>query len=269
MPPTAQKQPPLVVDLETKTGELLPASPAPAPSTATSTDMMLVIERVASNPEADIAKLERLIELKRSIDADQARAEFYAAFATMQGEIPEITEKGEIKVDGLVRSRFAKNEDIQKVVKPILQKHGFALSFRNEFMPELKAVKVIGILSHRSGHSERDEFIAAADSSGSKNAIQALGSTRSYGQRYTTIALLNIATREDDDGQRSEDFRKPEDPAGFDKFMNGLKFVAPHGIARLTEVFNAGEKPMRDHLLKHHAKDWAAMKNQAQKGGTA
>jgi hypothetical protein len=194
------KQPPLVVDIETKPtvlpAEAKSALPAPAPST----DVMLVIERVASNPDADIAKLERLIELKRTIDADRARSEFYAAFAEMQGEIPEITEKGEIKVDGLVRSRFAKNEDIQKVVKPILQKHGFALSFRNEFLPELKSIKVIGILSHRSGHTERDEFIAAADTSGSKNAIQALGSTRSYGQRYTTIALLNIATREDDDG---------------------------------------------------------------------
>lgn len=229
-------------------------------------DVMLVIERVASNPDADISKLERLIELKRTIDGDRARAEFYAAFAEMQGEIPEITEKGEIKVEGLVRSRFAKNEDIQKVVKPILQRHGFALSFRNEFLPELKAVKVIGILSHRSGHSERDEFIAAADTSGSKNAIQALGSTRSYGQRYTTIALLNIATREDDDGQRSEDHKKPESPEGFDKYVTSLQDVAPEGMARLTEVFNGAPKPLQQHLLKHYAKDWAALKNQAQRG---
>jgi hypothetical protein len=257
---TAAKQAPLVVDIETKTAELVP-------SPAQTTDVMTVIERVASNPDADITKLERLIELKRTIDADHARAEFYAAFAEMQGEIPEITEKGEIKVDGQVRSRFAKNEDIQKVVKPILQAHGFALSFRNEFIPEMKALRVIGILSHRSGHSERDEFIAAADTSGSKNAIQALGSTRSYGQRYTTIALLNIATREDDDGHKSEQFKKPESPDGFEKFWTSLEDVAAEGMARLTEVFNAGPKPLRDHLLKTHAREWASLKNQAQKAG--
>ena len=259
---TATKQPPLVVDLETTPRPV----PMPAPESSGS-DMMLVIERVASNPEADIAKLERLIELKRTIDADRARAEFYAAFAEMQGEIPEITEKGEIAVEGKVRSRFAKNEDIQRIVKPILKKYGFALSFRNEFVIDMKALKVIGILSHRSGHSERDEFIAAADTSGSKNAIQAIGSTRSYGQRYTTIALLNIATREDDDGAKSEQYKKPEAPDAFEAFLLSLQDVAPEGIARLTEVFNGSPKPLRDHLLKNYAREWAALKTSAQKAG--
>lgn len=264
-PATAQKQPPLVVEPRLVVDE--PAN-LPAPAGPQATDMMLVIERVASNPEADIAKLERLIDLKRTIDADRARAEFYAAFAAMQGEIPEISEKGEIKVDGVVRSRFAKNEDIQRVVKPILQAHGFALSFRNEFLPELKALKVVGILSHRSGHSERDEFIAAADTSGSKNAIQALGSTRSYGQRYTTIALLNIATRaQDDDGQTSEQFKQPEAPEGFEAFFTALQDVAPEGMARLTSVFNGGAENLRKHLLKNFAQDWLSLKRQAEKAG--
>jgi hypothetical protein len=256
---TATKQPPLVVDLEARPAkaELMPAAP---PS-----DVMTVIERVASNPDADIAKLERLIELKRTIDADHARAEFYAAFAEMQGEIPEITEKGEIKVDGQVRSRFAKNEDIQKIVRPILQKHGFALSFRNQWLQDGKMLKVIGILSHRSGHSEQDEFVAAADTSGSKNAIQALGSTRSYGQRYTTIALLNIATREDDDGEKSEQYKKPESPDGFDAWTAGLDCVAEDGIAQLTDAFNRSKDEHKKHLLKHFPKEWAALKNKAQK----
>jgi hypothetical protein len=233
----------------------------PAPQS----DVMMVIERVASNPDADIAKLERLIELKRTIDADRGRAEFYAAFAEMQGEIPEITEKGEIKVEGQVRSRFAKNEDIQKIVRPILQKHGFALSFRNQWIQDGKMLKVIGILSHRSGHSEQDEFVAAADTSGSKNAIQALGSTRSYGQRYTTIALLNIATREDDDGETSEQFKKPDAPAGFDDWQTDMQAVADEGIARLTEAFNKSKDEYKKHLLKHFPKEWATLKNRAGK----
>lgn len=263
MTKTATRQPGLVVDIET----VAPGEHLPVPTRPAATDVMLVIERVASNPDADIAKLERLIELKRTIDGDHARAEFYAAFAAMQGDIPEISEKGEIKVEGVVRSRFAKNEDIQKVVKPILQKHGFALSFRNEFLPELKALKVIGILSHRSGHSERDEFIAAADTSGSKNAIQALGSTRSYGQRYTTIALLNIATREDDDGHRSEDHKKPEAPAGFDVWVTDIQAVADEGITKLIDTFNKSKDEHKKHLLKHFPKDWANLKNKAQKAG--
>jgi len=39
------------------------------------------------------------------------------------------------------------------------------------------------------------------DNSGSKNAVQAVGSSVSYGKRYVMAALLNITTRgEDDDG---------------------------------------------------------------------
>ncbi|WP_409524602.1 ERF family protein [Pseudomonas sp.] len=39
------------------------------------------------------------------------------------------------------------------------------------------------------------------DTSGSKNAVQAVGSSTSYGKRYVMSALLNLTTRgEDDDG---------------------------------------------------------------------
>src|SRR6185295_6009416 len=46
------------------------------------------------------------------------------------------------------------------------------------------------------GHERTSEFLADADTSGSKNAIQARGSAVSYGHRYTTKDLLNITTRE-------------------------------------------------------------------------
>lgn len=223
---------------------------------------MAVIERVASNPDADIAKLERLIELKRTLDADLARAEFNAAFSAMQPEIPVIIERGQTD-----KGTFAELEDIVEIVRPILARHGFSLSHRTEWPSETR-VRVVGILRHRSGHQEMSEFLSGADQSGSKNGIQALGSTVSYGRRYTTKDLLLIVTRrEDDDGRKSEQGKVPEAPEGFEKFVNSLEYVAPDGIARLTEIFNAAAKPLRDHLLKHHAKDWAALKTKAQKAG--
>ena len=46
---------------------------------------------------------------------------------------------------------------------------------------------------------------ASPDDSGGKNAIQSIGSTVSYLQRYTILALAGLATREmDDDGSTSE-----------------------------------------------------------------
>jgi hypothetical protein len=59
-----------------------------------------------------------------------------------------------------------------------------------------------GVLAHRDGHSEQTELSLPTDTSGSKNAVQAVGSSTSYGKRYTAFALLNItSTGEDDDGQ--------------------------------------------------------------------
>jgi hypothetical protein len=250
---TVAKQPPLVVDIETAQTAVV-RTPAPQ------TDVMAVIERVASNPDADITKLERLIDLKRTLDADRARAEFNAAFAEMQPKIPVIIERGNTD-----KGTYAELEDIVEVIRPILAGYGFALSHKTEW-PSATQLRVVGILRHRGGHQETSEFLSSGDQSGSKNAIQALGSANSYGRRYTTKDLLNIVTRrDDDDGRSSEVYKAPEAPDGFEEFWNGLRYVAPDGMKRLTEVFNAASKPLRDHLLKHHAKDWAAVKNQAQK----
>lgn len=277
-PDKTPKQAELVADAETPTPEtdkpvlrskhVARAVETPPPATG---DLMVVIAQIAQNPNVDITRLERLIDLKRTTDADRARAEFYAAFAEMQGEIPEVSEKGEITVEGKVRSRYARNEDIQRVVKPILKKHGFALSFRNEWLADGKMLKVVGILAHKGGHTEQDEFIAAADTSGSKNAIQALGSTRHYGQRYTTISLLNIATSGDDDGKASGNGTgngngNGATPEGFQKWFEGLEDSCAEGIKRLEQVCNANPE-FKKYLLQHMPKAWASLKNKAEKAG--
>src|SRR6202043_3736939 len=62
-------------------------------------------------------------------------------------------------------------------------------------------IVVTGVLSHRDGHAEETTMLLPADISGGKNPLQAIGSSTSYGKRYTAGALLNITSRgEDDDG---------------------------------------------------------------------
>ena len=168
----------------------------------------LMFERLAKDPKVDVAKLERLIALQERILAHNAKAAFTSAFALMQAEIPEIDEKGRIVVSGTVQSRYAKNEDIQRVLRPILAKHGFSLGFRTEWPDGL--IEVVGELSHIGGHARESRFRAKADTSGNKNDTQALGSTVSYGHRYATKDLLNITSRgEDTDGQQSSRRREP------------------------------------------------------------
>lgn len=159
--------------------------------------LLAVIERVCTNPEADVNKLEKMLDMQERILDRQAEQAFQDALSELQSELPVIEKNGEIKVNNQVRSRYAKFEDINKSVAPILHKYGFSITFAtnqgNGF------VTVIGILRHRDGHKESTQLDIPFDASGSKNAVQALGSSVSYGKRYVMSALLNITTTDDDD----------------------------------------------------------------------
>lgn len=175
----------------------------PVQPVSESTAIIQMIERAALNPNVDIDKMERLLEMQERIMARNAKAAFDAAFADMQQDLPVISERGGIKDrNGNVQSRYALWEDINEAIKPILAKHGFGISFRTGKRDG--HIVVTGVLSHREGHREETEMELPTDTSGSKNAVQAVGSSTSYGKRYTASALLNLTSRgEDDDGASS------------------------------------------------------------------
>lgn len=161
--------------------------------------IMAVISRAAADPSCDIDKLERLMAMHERMQARDAQAEFNTAMAAMQSDIPSIAERGAIVVNGQKRSDYATFEDINDVIKPIMQTHGFAITFKVENVAA--GLSVTGILMHRAGHREETTMLLPLDTSGSKNAVQAVGSSTSYGKRYVMSALLNLTTRgEDDDG---------------------------------------------------------------------
>lgn len=174
------------------------------PTIAQETSAILsMIERVASNPETDIEKLERMLDMQERVLNRNAMVAFNGAMAEMQSEIPTIEKGGAIVVNGQERSKYARFEDIMRVVKPLMQRHGFAVSFRTDTGEGF--VKVTGVLMHREGHREETSMSLPIDSSGSKNTVQAIGSSTAYGKRYVLCALLNIATGdEDDDGQMAD-----------------------------------------------------------------
>ena len=159
-----------------------------------------MIERAARDPSVDIDKMERLMQMHERMVARQARATFDAAFAVMQPELPSMPERGKIKnKSGGVQSTYALWEDVNDILKPILSKHGFALGFKIANRDKFSVVT--GILSHCAGHREESTFELPLDISGSKNDVQGLGSSTSYGKRYVAGALLNLTSRgEDNDG---------------------------------------------------------------------
>lgn len=172
----------------------------PVPQQNETAALIGMIERVARDPGADIDKLERLMNLRERIVEKQAKTAYAAALSEMQAELPVITERGRIDIGRGKPQHYALWEDINETIRPILAKHGFGLSFRTGRTEQ--HIIVTGVLSHRGGHSEETTMYLPIDASGSKNPVQAVGSSTSYGKRYTAAALLNLTSRgEDDDGR--------------------------------------------------------------------
>ncbi|MEG3078528.1 ERF family protein [Halomonas sp. 5021] len=169
------------------------APPAETPRNE-ATAIIQVIERAAMNPDVDIDKMERLLQMQERVMERQASMDFNTAMAAMQDELPSIAERGQSH-----NGHYATFEDINDVAKPIMKRHGFAVSFRVHNIQG--GIEVTGVLMHKSGHREETTMTLPLDDSGKKNSVQQVGSSVSYGKRYVMSALLNITTRgQDGDG---------------------------------------------------------------------
>lgn len=176
---------------------LLPADP-----------MTSMIERVAMDPNADITKLERMLEMKERHEKQVAKSEHDLAFAKASAEFPEIPLNGKNSHTG---NPYALLKDIIKFTRPVLAKYGFSLSFSTEVTE--RDVIVTAELAHQGGHSKRNSLPLPRDTGAGRNAVQAVGSTQTYGQRYTAQAILGLSLGEDteDDG-RGAGAPEPDQP---------------------------------------------------------
>lgn len=177
-----------------------------APFSTPATSMLDVIARASTDPRCDVGKMQALLNMQRELIADQARAEFNEAMARLQPDLPRIPKRGVVdRGPGKGRFPYGKWEDIDALIRPLLTREGFSLSYNTEQRDG--GIIVTGSLRHRAGHVETASLgPLPADTSGGKNPVQALGSTAAYGKRYTTTMLLNLTFEgEDDDGQGGED----------------------------------------------------------------
>jgi hypothetical protein len=164
---------------------------------------MAALVALAADPGADVARLEQLTATWDRLRAREAEAEFSSALAQLQSELPEIDENGVILgADGEPVTSYATWEDTIAAIRPILARHGFSLSFRPG-RSQAGYPTVTGALRHVGGHRDEGELELPPDTTGGKNALQAIGSATSYGQRYVARMLLNLTSRSSDDDAAS------------------------------------------------------------------
>jgi len=154
-------------------------------------------QRVALDPTIDVNRLEKIIAMERDSDRYKAEQEYSRAMAAMQPKLPAVEKTGQ---NLHLKSSYAKLEDIQAAVRPLLSEYGFSVRWTTETIDG--NIHVTCICTHREGHSERDTLPlpVMTDAKGT-NILQQHGVTVSYGKRYTLCNVLGIQLGgEDRDG---------------------------------------------------------------------
>jgi hypothetical protein len=176
-----------------RAGESLPI---PASDTGS---LLEVIRRAAADPSVDMDKMERLLQMKERMDAREAETAFNQAMADAQSDMGRIAANRE---NTQTRSKYATYDKLDKVLRPIYGKHGFALSFDEGEAPA-DHVLVLCHVSHRVGHTRTYKKLMPADGKGAKGGdvmtkTHAAGAAMSYAMRYLLKGIFNVAIGEED-----------------------------------------------------------------------
>jgi hypothetical protein len=168
-------------------------------STPQAAPMSLLLGADLSTVDTD--KLEKLLELQAKWEANDARKKFFRALAGFQAEMPPVFKS---KQESTGKYRYAAYEDIMRVARPIMQKHGLSVSFSQS--ETVDALTVECRVSHIEGHSEvmpftvpKDGPLMTKDGRKITSGAQAQGNANSYARRYCLCNALDIVVSGDDD----------------------------------------------------------------------
>lgn len=180
--------------------------------------------------------LEKMMALQERWEKNEARKAFDRAMSAAKAEIPPIRKNRTVSFGaGKTAYQHEDLSEIERTVVPILSRHELSYRFRTNVTD--KSIVVTCIVSHQDGHREENSLPGPADTSGSKNALQAIGSTVTYLQRYTLKAALGLSASDDDDatsisggGDLTEDQKKKLGDALVEAGADVVRFCRLYGI---------------------------------------
>lgn len=169
--------------------------------------MMALISRAASDPSFDVNKMAALLEMHEKIEARRAEQQFNAAMTETQSEMKRVAADAD---NPQTRSKYASYPALDRALRPVYTRHGFALSFDTGEDAAESYVRVLCHVSHIAGHSRTYRIDMPADGKGAKGGdvmtkTHATGAALSYGARYLLKLIFNVAVGEDDDDGNGAD----------------------------------------------------------------
>jgi hypothetical protein len=250
-------------------------APPPAPLAGDASPILGLIERASRDPNVDIDKMERLIAMHERVQAEQNRREFDNAMASAQEAMKAIRANLENKQ---TKSEYASYAQLDKAVRPIYSRQGFALSFNTGDAPNPNEVRVLCTVSHRAGHRQDYKIDMPADGKGPQGAAvmtrtHATGAAASYGQRYLLKLIFNLAVGDvDDDGNSAGGFDGGDDvealaPKDAPRDANG-KLLSTYSAELAARAQQWADEAIQYLNLgnAHQAKEWRRFQSTVPKG---
>ncbi len=166
----------------------------------------LVMLQTAIEKGMDPDKLLQFYEIHAKWERNEARKAYVKAMSEFKKTAIVIIKDSTVEYTTDKGTTTYNHASLFNVVSTITKNlANFGLAHRWETnQGEGGRITVTCIITHELGHSEETALTNSPDASGGKNNIQAVGSTVTYLERYTLLALSGIATKEqDDDGVKS------------------------------------------------------------------
>lgn len=190
--------------------------------------LMAGLMRAAADPGTDVAKLKELYAMYEQIATKEAEIKFNAAMTKCQREMTPISTNAS---NPQTHSKYATYAQLDKALRPIYTKHGFALSFDEGVAPYPEYVRTICIVSHSAGFSRTYTRDMPADGKGAKGGdvmtkTHAAAAAMAYAMRYLLKGVFNVAVATDDrDGNPVDGGLDPKEPLVSEQQVADLKAV--------------------------------------------
>ena len=148
-----------------------------------------------------VSVVERLVHLQEHMLEKIAEQQFAQAFSALQAELGTFSATKIVPTnEGTTRYTYLPYEEIMERVTPLLQAHGFSVSFSTDFT-DARVVQTC-TLQHSGGH-HRDykAFVRPGKGPFGATETQADGAAMTYAKRYALCNALNIVVEHDNDAR--------------------------------------------------------------------
>jgi hypothetical protein len=200
-----------------------------------------------------------MYEKAMTVDKETA---FNAAMSQAQQEL------GPIAADATnpqTRSKYASYAQLDRAVRPIYTKHGFALSFDEADSPKPDHVRVLCQVSHSAGFSKTFHTDMPADGKGAKGGdvmtkTHAVGAAKQYGMRYLLRGIFNLAIGEEDkDGNEEAERISEAQVKEIEKLIDEVQanreaFMRYCKISKLSDIRASSFETLKGQLIAKRKK---------------